>query len=146
VTGKADFTEDEWEVVLEGPPIAGMLVLTAQRGGTFRESMALAKSYSEARQEHGESQLLDEIVSAKPKVERFRSAEELSGRGLQQLREAVELLERKATPEEVEGYKRFVLDLADKVANAHKEGGESVSPAERAAIDQVAATLGTTGS
>jgi hypothetical protein len=38
-------------------------VATAQRGGTFRESFALAKAHTEARGEHGESQLLDELVS-----------------------------------------------------------------------------------
>jgi hypothetical protein len=29
MTGKADFTPQEWELVLEGPPSAGMIVLTA---------------------------------------------------------------------------------------------------------------------
>jgi tellurite resistance protein len=39
------------------------------------------------------------------------------------------------------GYKRFVLKLATGVANAHREGGESVSPAERAALEEIAASL-----
>ena len=146
MTGKADFTEDEWRIVLEGPPTAGMIVVTAQRGGTFRETLALAKAYVEARKHHGESELLDEIVSAKPEIDRTRyhSAEELKEHGLQHLRDAVELLERKATPEDLDDYKRFVLNVADKVANAHREGGETVSADERAAIEAIAANLGTT--
>src|SRR5581483_12484143 len=36
MTGKADFTPEEWHVVLEAPPSAGVIVMTAQRGGTFR--------------------------------------------------------------------------------------------------------------
>ncbi len=52
--------------------------------------------------------------------------------------------EREATPEELDGYKRFVLNVADKVANAHREGGETVSADEHAAIDAIAANLGTT--
>ncbi|MDP9233086.1 MAG: hypothetical protein M3P01_00845, partial [Actinomycetota bacterium] len=71
------------------------------------------------------------------------SAEELKEHGLQHLRDAVALLERKASPQELEDYKAFLLNLADKVANAHRENGESVSPAERAAIQEVAASLGT---
>lgn len=144
MTGKPDFTEEEWKLVLEGPPSAGMLVATAQRGGTFREGIAMAKAYAEARKRHGESQLLDEIASAKPEVDhsRFRSAEELKEHCLGHIREAVELLESKATPEEVDDYGGFVLTLADRVANAHREGGERVSEAERAAIDEIAATLG----
>jgi hypothetical protein len=145
MTGKADFTQQEWELVLEGPPSAGMIVVTAQRGGTIRETIAMAKAYAEARQQHGESELLDEIVAAKPQVDhtRYHSAEELKQHGLQHLHDAVELLGHKATPDEVEGYRRFVLTLADKVANAHREGGAAVGDAERAAIDEIATTLGT---
>ena len=146
MTGKADFTQDEWQVVLEGPPSAGMIVVTAQRGGTFRETIAIAKAYVEARQHHGESELLDEIVSAKPETDhtRYHSVEELKEHGLQHLRDAVKLLERKASPEELDDYKRFVLNLADKVATAHREDGERVSAAEQAAIEEIAASLGTT--
>src|ERR1022692_24547 len=105
MTGKADYTPEEWELVLEGPPSAGMIVVTAQRGGTIRETVAIAKSYVEARQQHGASELLDEIVAAKPEVDhtRYPSVEELKQHGLEHLRDAVELLERKATPDELEG-------------------------------------------
>ena len=144
MTGKADFTQQEWDLVLEGPPSAGMIVVTAQRGGTIRETLAIAKAYVEARRQHGESELLDEIVAAKPELDhtRYHSVEELKQHGLQHLRDAVELLERKATPGEVEGYRRFVLTLADKVANAHREGGASVGEAERAAIAEISTSLG----
>lgn len=144
MTGKADFSEEEWEMVLEGPPSAGIIVSTAQRGGTFRETFSMAKAYTEARKQHGESQLLDEIVSTKPKVDRTRehSAAEFKEHHLGVLREAVGLVQSKATPEEVEAYKRFTLDLAERVAAAKEEGDEPVSDAERAAIDEVAAAIG----
>src|SRR5207245_10069541 len=66
MTGKADFTEQEWRIVLEGPPSAGMIVVTAQRGGTFRETLAIAKAYTEPRKHHGHSALLHQNGSAKP--------------------------------------------------------------------------------
>ena len=69
MTAKSAFTSDEWKVVLEGPPAAGMIVVTAARGGMFRETIAMAKAYTEARGQHGESELLDEIVSAKPQLD-----------------------------------------------------------------------------
>ncbi len=145
MSGKADFTPEEWQVVLEGPPGAGMIVVTAQRGGSFRETIAIAKTYVEARSQHGESELLDEIVAAKPEIDntRYHSADELKDHGLQHLRDVVELLERKASPQELDDYRRFVLNLADKVARAHREGGASVSSAERASIEEIAASLGT---
>jgi hypothetical protein len=149
MTGQADFTPEEWETVLKGPPSAGMIVVTAQRGGTFRESFSIAKAYAEARQRHGESQLLDEIAATKPGVDhtRYHSYEELKEAGLQHLRDAVTLLEQKAAPEEVDEYKRFVLTLANRAAEAHKEGflglsGERVSESEQAAVAEIAAALG----
>jgi hypothetical protein len=145
MTAKADFTPEEWTVVLEGPPSAGLIVITAQRGGTFRETYSMAKAYTEARQDHGASELLDEIVSAKPHVDhtRYSSPDELKQAGLQRIRDAVALLEAKATPEETEEYRRFVVTLAEKVANAHREGGDSaVSDAEGAAIEEIRGALG----
>ncbi len=148
MTTKTAFSAEEWKAVLEGPPTAGMIVVTAARGGMFRESIAMSKAYVEARAQHGESELLDEVVAAKPELDhtRYHSAGELRDNGLQHLRDALALLETKATAEEVEGYRRFVLTLADKVAAAHREGGQSVSPAEAEAVQQIAAALGTTAS
>jgi hypothetical protein len=145
MTGRTDFTPEEWDAVLEGPTSAGMIVSTAQRGGSFREAFAMAKSFAEARKEHGDSQLLDEIVSAKPEMDRggARSPEELKERGLERIREAVALLEQKATPEELEDYRRFVTSLAERVAAAKSEGGDgAASEAETAAIAEIATALG----
>ncbi len=59
MTGKADFTPQEWDLVLQGPPSAGIIVVTAQRGGTIRETHAIAKAYVEARRQHSASELLE---------------------------------------------------------------------------------------
>jgi hypothetical protein len=145
MTTKAAFSAEEWRSVLEGPPSAGMIVVMAARGGMFRETIAMSKAYAEARSLHGQSELLDEIVAAKPKADhtKYRTPQELRDNGLRHLGTAVALLRSKATADEVEGYRRFVLTLADKVAAAHREDGQSVSPAEAEAIEQIAAALGT---
>jgi hypothetical protein len=148
MTTKAAFSPDEWKVVLEGPPAAGLIVITAAHGGTFRETFAMSKAYAEARTEHGDSELLDEIVSAKPKVDhtRYHSPEELRNNELGHLRDAMALLASKATAGERDDYRRFVLSLANKVASAHREHGQSVSPEETAAIEQITEALGAAGS
>jgi len=147
MTTKAAFSPEEWKVVLEGPPAAGMIVITAARGGMFRETVAMSKAYAEARAEHGDSELLDEIVTARPQMDhtRYRSAEELRDDGLRHLRDAVALVDSKAASQERDDYRRFVLTLANKVAAAHREGGQSVSPAESEAIQQITAALGAAG-
>ena len=145
MTGKADFSGEEWETVLEGPTSAGMIVMAAQRGGTFRETFAMAKAYAEARKEHGDSALLDEIVSHKPEMDHTRahSSEELKENGLQRIRDAVSLVEQKATTGEVADYKRFVTSLAQRVAAAKTEEGDNpVSEAESDAIASITEVLG----
>ena len=91
MTTKADFTEEEWKQVLEGPTSAGMIVTTAEKGGTFRETFAMAGAYTDARKEHGASELLDEIVTHRPKTERIKahSKEELKDAYLEEIRTAV---------------------------------------------------------
>jgi hypothetical protein len=119
-------------------------VITASRGGTFRETFSIGKAYAEARQRHGQSELLDEIVAAKPEADRTRyhSPEELKDHALQHIREAVALLQAKATPQELDDYRGFVLGLAERVAAAHSEHGEAVSDAERSAISEIEGALG----
>src|SRR6266576_568623 len=141
MTGKSDFSEEDWKLVLEAPPSARLI---------DPRELLHGEGLHRGPQEHGESELLDEIVSAKPEMDhtRFHSPDELKNHGLQKLRDAVAVLEQKATPEEVEEYRRFVIDLARRVAEAHKEGfmglsGERVSEAEREAIEKIAQALGT---
>jgi hypothetical protein len=148
VTDKAAFTDEEWETIIEAPPGAGMLVVLASKGGSIRESFSMAKAYTEARQQHGQSELLDEIASTKPKLDRSHhgSPEELEANALGHVREAVATLEAKATPDEVDQYRRFVGSVLQHVAEAHREGDQQVSDAEQAAMDKVTQALGATGS
>jgi hypothetical protein len=140
MTTREAFAPDEWTTLLEGPPTAGMIVVMASSGGMFRETFAMSKAYAEARGAHGQSELLDEIVSSRPKTDhgKYSSREELRDDGLRRLRAAVAVLEAKATPDEVDGYRRFVLAVADKVAQAHREDDQTVSPGEAEALDQIA--------
>jgi len=148
MTTKAAFSPEQWEEVLEGPPNAGMIVATAARGGLIRESIAMSKSYVEARAQHGQSELLDEIVQAKPEIDHtiYHSPRELRDGGLEHIRGAVALVESKATADELDGYRHFVLALANQVAASYWEEGRDVSTGEAEAIEQIATALGTTSS
>jgi hypothetical protein len=148
MAAKADFSEEEWTQLLEAPPSAGLVIIASDRGGSIRETFSMAKSYAEAHQKPGQSELIDEIVSAKPQVDhtRFKTKQEMREHSLQNVREAVALLKSKAGEDEVEAYRQFVLALVNKVAEARKEGfmglrGERVSDDEKAAIEEVTAAL-----
>lgn len=147
MTTKAAFTEREWELVRSGPLMAGMTVAMSDRGGLIRETVSMGKAYAEARKQHGNSELLDEIVAAKPERDhtRFHSYAELRDLSVQLLQDAVATLEHKATPEEVADYRGFVLALARRVAERHEEDGHEVSEKEQSALGELAAALGTSG-
>ena len=146
MTTKSAFSPEDWKAVLEGPPSAGMIVITAAHGGMLRETYAMSKAYAEARAQHGASELLDEIVAAKPQTDhtKYHSVEELRKNGLEHIRDAVALVQSTATADELAGYRSFILGLANKVAAAHREDGQSVSPAEADATQAITVALGMT--
>jgi hypothetical protein len=151
MTKKADFNAEEWSVVVEGPVFAGMWVIAADKGGTLRESLAIGRVYQEARGQQGDSELLDAIVSSQPAIDQSRAPQkggDVAALGQERLREAMRVVEDKATPEEVDAYKKFVMTVAQAAAAAHKEGGflgiggKQVSDAEEKALDDISITLG----
>jgi hypothetical protein len=151
MTRKADFNAEEWSTVAEGPLYAGMRVIAADRGGTLRESVAMGRAYQHAREGHAESELVDELVKVPPSIDP-NVVREAGGNiatvASERLREAMRILEEKATPEEVDAYKHFVMTVAQAVASAHKEGGflgiggKQVSDAENQALDELSLALG----
>jgi hypothetical protein len=144
MTTKADFTSEEWETIVEAPTLAAMMVITSSPGGTFRETFAFARAWSDAREAHGASALLDALAAEKPKLDRkkFGSTEELRAKGEEELAAVAALLAQKATPDELDAYRKFVLAAAERVAAAHKENGDPISPEEQATLDEIRGHLG----
>src|SRR6185369_3220690 len=67
---------------------------------------------------------------------------------LPETREIADLLARKAPPDEAEGFKRWMLSIAERVSKAAREGGvlgigsKLVSEKETTMIDELAGALG----
>jgi hypothetical protein len=149
MTTKSEFNAEEWERVAQAPALAGVLVSMADRGGTIRETISLGKAYAHARRDGGSSELLEQVVAMAPRVDpaSLGPADQLRQQLPERIREAVGIVEEKATPEEVDEYRQFVLRVADVVAHAHKEGGvlgiggKEVSEQEQAALDELARAL-----
>jgi hypothetical protein len=148
---KSDFNGEEWERVAQAPAFAALMVILADRGGTIRESLALGRAYAEARREGG-GELIEALVSAPPTLSPsdMGSRDELRTQLPERIAQAVRTVEEKGTSDEVEQYRDFILGVADAVARAHKEGGvlgiggKPVSSEERAALDELAGTIGAT--
>jgi nucleotide-binding universal stress UspA family protein len=142
---RSTFTPAEWQLLCEAPTHAGLIVATAQSGGFFWEALSIARTYTEVRAEQGHSNpLLNDIVAGRPLVDhtRFRSIQAFREHGLAHIRAAIELLEKKAQPADVDAFARFVLGVAEHVAGAYPQSDEAVSEAEERALSDVRMALG----
>jgi hypothetical protein len=138
---KADFTEQEWETLHKGVTGAAFLVSTSDRGffDTFKEAGTLAKHLTQARKE-GSTELIRELAdTGGTGFGLSTSPSELETGTSEALRSAVATLQAKS-PEDVEPYREFVLDVSESVAKA-AGGGET---AESEALDKIRAALGDT--
>ncbi|HSG18616.1 MAG TPA: hypothetical protein VLE70_20140 [Anaerolineae bacterium] len=82
---------------------------------------------------------------AAPEVKEGEDAREVMLQGLQK---AAHVLDAKCSPEEATGFKLWLLDIAEAVAEADKEGshfgigGVRVTDKEKAALSEIRSTLG----
>ena len=138
MAGKADFTEQEWEMLHKGVTGAALLVSVSDRGffDSFKEVGALTKHLSGARKDSS-SQLVRELAETRGTGFGVTSSpDEIESGTFEALRASVATLESKA-PDEVEAYKSFVLDVAQSVAEAADGGSE----AEGAVVEKIRSAL-----
>jgi len=136
---KSDFTDAEWGALHKGVTGAGMLVSVGDRDftDTFGEAGALAKRMREEH-EQSPSELMREIAGVHGSGFGFTaSPQKVETETLEALHTATSTLAAKA-PDELEAYRKLVLDVADAVANA--KGG--VKEGETAAIAKIKEALG----
>ena len=136
---KSDFSESEWDQLHTGVTGAGMLVAMSDRGfwDSFKEAKALAKHLAEAHQ-RSDSLLVRDLAGEKGTGFSVRdNPTEVEQETLAALQGAVATLQQKA-PDELDAYRRFVLDVAESVSAAAKGGDE----AEAAEIAKIKHALG----
>ena len=159
MTTKAAFSEDEWARIRRAPFIAGMAISLADPGGAIeaiKESTAVLKSVLEEAQQPGRGELVDGLAAdAAARVRErqnplgdFRPRGAMAGEEiLEELRVASRLVAEKATPEEAQAYREWLLTGAQRAADAAKEGGflgfraERVSEGERRMLDKLREVL-----
>jgi hypothetical protein len=162
MTTKADFTEDEWATVVRSPIVAGMAITFADPGGPIevvKETSAVLKFVTGSSSEER-----DDLVGAaarevrelaqqrKNPVGDFKPRGALAGKEiLDELSRANEIVSAKATPEEAEAFRAWIMECAQRAADAAKEGGfmgfhaERVSQGEKDMLAQLASALGVAG-
>jgi hypothetical protein len=134
VASKKDFSADEWAQLQHGLAGTALLVAVSDPGlfDTFKEAGAAGKHYADARRNNA-SELVREL-SADPGMSfgLGKNPQRLETETLSALRTAASVLKEKAL-EDVDAYKRFVLDVAQSVA----EAANGTSGAESAEIERI---------
>ena len=154
MTSKQDFTEQEWTRIRRAPLVAGVAISLADPGGPIeiaKETMATLRSATlpPSQEELLAAVALDVQATTQHKQNPLGDFKPRGGQQvLEELKAVNELLTAKATPEEAEAFRGWLLDAAQAAADAGKEGGflgfgaEQVSAGERQMLDQVHAVLG----
>ena len=158
MTTKKDYTTEEWNTLTMAPLNVSTYMITADMSamGAMRELKALSKELKhpnppQAAQELVTSLIVDiqekgknkESVEAPP-TEEGQDPREPARQGL---RQAAVLLDEKCTSEETAGFKQWLMDVAQTVAEADKEGshfgmgGVRVTEKEKEALAEIEAML-----
>lgn len=158
MTGKADFTGDEWRVLTEAPNAAAMAVVLTDLAGWeyIEEAAAIFRFIRDAETRYPDNALVQDVITdlLAPDSQAAAKADdaEVSRRSVAQrvasqisrLTEAVALLDEKGGAD-ARGFKQFLHDLAVYVAEAASEAplgqGPKVSPKEEALLTMLANIL-----
>lgn len=151
MTTQYDFTNEDWEHLAATPVLVGMAVARAEDSGFFgsiREARSLLATIAEGAEANPARSLIAQAAatdtSAHYEAYKALAAEALAIDATAACRRLAELLDQVAESTEADGYKRWVVEVADSVARAAKEHGTRISAGEVAVIDQVSEALGLT--
>jgi hypothetical protein len=162
MASKADFTADEWKLVLGSPMLAGMAVTLAEPSGLWglmQEGMASGRALLEAKKDPGALSLVKDIVADMETGDGRTAAREgvnaeLTGKTPTELKAQVlatltrvgGILDAKAGADSGP-FKAWLKHVSERVAEASTEGGflgfggVKVTEAEKASIADVARAL-----
>ena len=154
MTSRQDFTDEEWTRIRRAPLVAGVAISLADPGGPIevaKESVASLRSATlpPSQEELLAAVALDVQALAQQRKNPLGDFRPRSGQQiLEELRGVNELVTAKATPQEAEAFRRWLVAAAQAAADAAKEGGfmgfgaEQVSAGEQRMLDQLRAALG----
>lgn len=139
------YTTEEWKTISSVPQAVGAVMASASFSGLIgsgKEMLANVRALMNAKTEYANNGLIQEILPdakdrskamEKAKEQRtflmdrikennIKDSEQLSKLILEDCKKSIELIEAKEDANVVSDYKKWVLAIAEKVANSAKEG------------------------
>ena len=158
MTSKADFTPEEWKTIVAAAPMVGLAVTCASPNGPWgvmKEMLSMGMAMAEMLQKGSSNPLIAELAAdlkarqTKPEpLQNIKDSEQGKELALNHVRAVNDLIDRKVEAGEADEFKRWLLAVGRRVAEASSEGGifgfggERVSDAEKNVLRQIAFALG----
>src|SRR6516164_2002048 len=159
---KSNFTADEWKLLLESVTMAGIAVSAADPSGLWgllKESFASGSELVKAKMDPGANSLVKAVVAdfesaqgrtaardgLKEKLKGLKPSD-IPAKCIETLRQAAAVVDAKA-PGDAAGFKGWLRQISQHVAEASKEGGflgigsVRVSEAEKATLTKISSAL-----
>jgi hypothetical protein len=156
--GKADFTPEEWKKIVAAAPMVGLAVTCASPNGPWgvmKEMLSMGMAMAEMLQKGSSNPLIADLAvdlkarETKPEPpQNLKDPEQCKDAALQHVRAVNGILDSKVKGPEGDEFKRWLVTVAHRVAEAANEGGlfgfgsERVSEAEKSVVRQIAFALG----
>jgi hypothetical protein len=163
LTGKTDFTPEEWWLLRETPLRVGAAVMVAApsgTSGTLHEIIANATALANASKSFPDSDLIKALTEPEDKEQAYQPVPAAEGDSNRHVREervkkdtldmcrrVADLLDRKLAAEAAREYRQWVLQVGSDVASAAEEGGilrigaKTISAPEVKMLTEIAAAL-----
>ena len=157
MANRSDFTAEEWQTIVAAAPMVGLAVTCASPNGPWgvmKEMLSMGMAMAEMLQKGGSNRLIaalaDDLKARQTKLEApqgMKDPEQCKESALKHVRAVNDLINRKVKTEEGDEFKRWLLAVGHRVAEASNEGsifgfgGERVSDAEKNVLRQIAFAL-----
>jgi len=150
MTTQANYTPEEWNVLVHVPVQASLLVINADQGGGLTGRFGVIQETKDAQGIIEQTAMSAATPLVKDAAQALAGEQEW-GRLLkretpesvtQSLQTASTILASKAGQDEVVEYKRYVMDVAKKAASSvHESGAKHTSSKEAVALQQIEGLL-----
>ena len=158
MASKSDFTAEEWQTIVAAAPMVGLAVTCASPNGPWgvmKEMLSMGMAMAEMLQKGSANPLIAELAAdlkarqTKPEPPQgIKDPEQGKELALNHIRAVNSLLDMKVKGQQADEFKKWLLSVAQKVAESSNEGGifgfggERVSDAEKNVLRQIAFALG----
>ncbi|MGD1704978.1 hypothetical protein [Dapis sp. BLCC M229] len=156
MTTKADFTNSEWELLLQAITLVSMIIISSEFTlfSAVKEVFTFSAEIKHAKLNYQHNQLIyNLLIDASDtekktqinEIENSENFEDFLENVLEKLKAAVAIAHLKATLKEAQEYKEFLYEIANQIANASGEGifgtGPKISQKEALVLEQIKKAL-----